>query len=272
MSARGLGLIEALVALAVLAIAAALALDLLDRGRRAFHRGENLLESRQGVRAGWRRMVGELRAAGLAHDPDGDPRRPDEAIEAAYDTAIVFRADLDAHDPARSDVPEAALASGMFATVPIGNDEIVGYALARPDGSGPDVLTFEADVLEPARDGDVETVRVTDLALVHDAPPYTLYRFTLNADPASGPLIVRAPVVDDLRRLTIRYLDERGVALHPGGAESARAERARIRRVEITLEGMTRDPDPATGLKRRFELSGSVVPRNLVRRGRAELP
>ena len=58
---------------------------------------------------------------------DGDPRRPDEAIEVALDWALVVRGDSDGTgDEAR--VPERELeATGPFERVTTGNDEIVGF-------------------------------------------------------------------------------------------------------------------------------------------------
>jgi len=270
-SDRGFALIEALVAAAVLALLATVALDLLDRTRRAFHLGENAVEVQQSVRAGWQRMAAELRAAGLASDPDGDPRRPDEPVELMLATAIVVRADLDGDDPAAAAVPERALAAGPFDTVTTGNDEIYGYALAGPGGVGPERFTFQADVAETVRDGDVETVEVADLALRQDAPPYTLYRLHLDPDPTTGPRVVRTPLIDGVRSLSFRYYDRSGARLPAvGGADDAtsRSVRARIRRIEVELRGMARDPDPATGGRREFGLGGTVSPRNLGRGGR----
>jgi type II secretory pathway pseudopilin PulG len=283
--AAGVTLAEALVALALLAVGLVVALGVFGRARASFDLAENRAECQQAVRSAFRRLVREVRAAGLRVNPDGDPGRPDEAVEAAFDTAVVLRADLDARDPARRSVPEATLAGGRFDTVDTGNDEIVAYVLAKPDRSSPGRLAFEADVIEAVRDGDVEAVTIPDVALVQDDPPYTLYRIHLNPG-GPGPFVVRTPVVDHVRRLTFRYFDGAGAPLNPtfdttrlsddiGGSESslARATRARIRRIEIELEGLTADaapgwldpgdPDPATRGRRKFRLGGAVSPPNL---------
>jgi type II secretory pathway pseudopilin PulG len=292
LTSSGLTSAELLVALAILVVAMSVALGTFDRARQSFELGQNVADSQQSVRSAFRRLVRELRAAGFAVHPDGDPARPDEGIEAAYDTAIVIRADLDAGDPARRAVPEATLAGGAFETVTTGNDEIVAYVLAKPDRSSPGVLDFEADVLEAVRDGDVEAISIRDVALVQDDPPYTLYRIHLNPD-RTGPLVVRTPVIENVRRLTFRYYDRADVPVNPvfdlgrvgddlGGTDTAaaRAARSRVRRIEIDLEGVTLDADPgwadggdghaATRGRRKYRLGGSITPPNLAWKGRRD--
>lgn len=295
---RGVTLVEALVAVAVLAIAILVALLLYDASRQSFKRGENATEQQQAVRIAFDRLNADLRMAGYNSNPDGSPARPDEQIEAAFDTAIVIRGDFDAEDPALNTTPESALATGgPFTTVSIGNDEIVVYALGKPNWTGGQTLTFSADVQQSPRDGVVEVVNIPNVALIQNDPPYTLYRITLNNNVGtwgSAAFIQRTPLVENVRSMTFRYFGQTGTALNPtfdltttaddiGGAETAAAlqNRGSIRRVNVSLEGLTRDPDAtwtdatdtnaATQRFRKFTLSGDVTPRNLGLKGIRDL-
>ena len=155
---RGMSMVEVLVALAILVVASVIALALYDASRKSFKRGENVTEQQQAVRIAFDKLNADLRMAGFNSNPDGVESRPDEQIEAAYDTAVVIRADYDAEDPANSSSPETALATGSpFRVVTTGNfvekvdlsrvDEI-GFADLMPgSGHGPggwvDVAQFE---------------------------------------------------------------------------------------------------------------------------------
>lgn len=283
---RGLTLVELIVSMGVLLIAMAVALTLYDATWQSFKRGQLAAQQQQSVRIALDKIGVELQMAGCNHNPDGAPR-PDEQIEAAYDTAVVFRADLDGRDPARATTPETTLAGDAFDTVSTGNDEIVLYVLAKPDGSSPDTLVFEADVEEEQRDGDVETVSVPNVALVHDAPPYTLYRVTFSNDPTewgTPDFIRREELSENIGSLRVRYFDVAGNQINDtfdltstaddiGGAESRANDRSGIRRIELELTGLAphtdsswadpSDPDPATWNYRKFTLASHIRPRNL---------
>lgn len=274
---RGLTLIEVLVAVAILAIAIMISLMLYDAARKSFKKGENAAEQQQAVRIAFDKLNADLRMAGFNYNPDGDATRPDEQIENASDTAVVFRADFDAEDATASTTPETTLATGgAFNTVSTGNDEIVGYVLGKPDGSSSETLTFNADIASP-RNGTVSAVSVSNVALTQSTPPYTLYRISLSN--ANGS-VVKTPLVENVRSLLFRYYTQGDVQVAaPGGAETAaaKAARASIRRIEIDLTGLTRDPDlgwqdttdtnPATRSYRKFQLRGNVAPRNLGMKG-----
>jgi prepilin-type N-terminal cleavage/methylation domain-containing protein len=284
---RGLTLVELMVSLALLTVTVALALKLYDSLTDSFKMGEIAAKQQQSVRIGVRKIGADLEAAGANHNPDGDTSRPDEQIEAAFDTAIVFRADFDHGDPTRSGTPESALAGGAFGVVSTGNDEIVVYALAKPDLSSTGTLTFDADVMDSPRDGVVETVSVPHVALLHDDPPYTLYRMTLSNDVGqwgSSDFIVREVLAEGVGSLRFRYFDAAGHQINStydlttisddiGGAESDAALRARIRRVEFELVGLASDPDPdwidrsdpdpKTRSFHKYALAGTARPRNL---------
>jgi len=272
-SQRGVLLAEILVALALFVLVVAVALTHYEAARRALDKGGALVDLQQSLRAGFDRITDDVRAAGLGTNPDGHPLRPDEGIEVALATAMAIRADLDGHTDRATD-PEHDLArGGPFASVPTGNDEILVYVLAKADGSSPGTLHFDADVVGVPRDGVVERVTVAHVALMHDDPPYTLYRVTVRPDSTH---VVRAPVIDHVRSLRFTYFDGAGRPLvPPGGADTgaARSARASIRSVRIELEGLTRHEDPRwldphdgyppTRRRRKFRLAGEVAPRNL---------
>ena len=281
----GLSLVELLVATTILAIATTVALTLYDQARRAFKQGENTTEQQQVVRIAFDMLESDIRMAGFNTNPDGNRARPDEQIEGVYPTALVLRADFDAHDPVDSDDPEQTLggAGSAFSTVSTGNDEIRAYVLGKPGTTRGDTLEFNADVGQAVRDGSIESVTIDNVALTQDAPPYTLYRLTLDNDPGaccSGRFIVRTPVVENVRSLQFRYYDQVGNELAPSGGDESRdsiAMRASIRRIGVEIEALTRDPDPrwfdaddpdpTTRSYRKFRLAADVTPRNLGKTG-----
>ena len=295
---RGLSMLEALVALAILAYASIASLAIYDAMWRSFKKGENAAEQQQAVRIAFDKLVLDLQVSGYNHNPDGDAGRPDEQIEAAFDTAIVLRADLDAQDLVAAATPETVLAGGAFDSVSVGNDEIVAYVLAKPDGSSSGTLSFHADVRESPRDGIVETVNIPNVALIPNDPPYTLYRISLSNSPGdwgSPGFFVREPLAENVLSLTFRYLDATDSPLNTGfdltttsddiGGGEALADRARrnsIRSIELTIVGLTPDPelgwvdpddsDPDTRAFRKFQLESDVVRRNSGLRGVKDLP
>jgi len=283
---RGLSLIEVLVATAVLCLVMVVALTLYDESRKAFAKGENATESQESVRIAFDRLSSDLRMLGYNVNPDGNPNRPDEQLEGALDHAVILRADFDRSDPAAAATPETALAGGVFSTVSTGNDEIVAYVLAKPDGTGPDTLSFEADVAEPARDGVVERVSIDNVVLDPVSPPYTLYRVTLNNNAGaygSASFIVRTPVVENVRDLSFVYYDARGTFKDPSSTiletDAAKAVRSGLTRVNVSLVGMTRQKDlsyndvsdAAAPQNRKFELKGDITPRNMRFKGIPDL-
>jgi type II secretory pathway pseudopilin PulG len=274
----GLSLVELLVAVTILALATTVAFVVYDEARQSYKQGENITEQQQAVRVAQQILASDIRMAGFNTNPDGNRVRPDEQIEAASPTSIVIRGDYDYQDPTEAAVPESSLAGGAFLSVTTGNDEIRAFVLAKSDSagrSGPETLSFWADVQEAQRDGDVEEVRIDDVVLDHDGdtkPPYTLYRITLDD---SG-LPVSTVMIENVRRMNFRYYDLAGNELPAvGGADSEtdKLMRAAIRRVGIEIEALTRDPDPewrdlddpdpATRPYRKFRLESDITPRNL---------
>jgi len=276
----GLTLIELLVAMAVLLVTLAGALALYDASWKSFKQGENAAEQQQGLRIAFDKIGLDLQMAGFNFNPDGHTARPDEQIEAAYDTAVVIRADFDGE-------LESALAGDAFEAVSTGNDEIVAYVLAKPDGLNLHTVTFEADMEEAQRDGELELVDVDSVSLVQDDPPYTLYRITFSTDVGlwgSSDFAKREVLAENIGSMTFRYYDSTGAQINStfdldstaddiGGAETAAADRASIDRIEVELLGLSRDPrlnwvdvadsNPATRPFHKFRLASNIHPRNL---------
>jgi type II secretory pathway pseudopilin PulG len=259
-----LSLVELLVAMAILAVATIIALTLYEGARNAFHVGENVSEQQQAVRIAYDLVASDIRHAGFNANPDGSESRPDEAIEAALDRAIVIRADFDNEDPVDARSPEESLAGSgsAFLSVTTGNDEIRAYALAKPDGSSTGTLTFQADVGQSVRDGTVETVTIPNVDLTHGNPPYTLYRITL-ADDASPQ---RTVLIENVKSMRFEYYDRASEPIMAAGGlddETSLAARAEIQRVGVAIEALTRDPDLHSRQYRRFALAADVTPRNV---------
>ena len=105
----GLSLVELLVSMTILVMATIIALTLYEGARNAFHVGENVSEQQQAVRIAYDLVTGDIRHAGFNANPDGNEARPDEPIEAAFERAIVVRADFDNEDPVESHTPEDTL-------------------------------------------------------------------------------------------------------------------------------------------------------------------
>lgn len=216
---RGVGLAEQLVAVGLFALATVIALGQLDAARSAIELGSNRAELQQSLRAAADQMTYDLRRAGLDVDPD-------ESIEMAGSTALVFRA------------------AG-----------IVGYVLAKPRRASEGEFSFEV--------GGPESVSVSNVALIHDAPPYTLYRISV---PPGSSQAARTPVIDNVRSLRFTYVDGDGGVFCDSceyEEEEAQILRASIRHIRVELTGQTRDPDPRNRLYRTRTLTFEVRPRNL---------
>ncbi len=282
----GFSVAELLVAIAVFALAVAVALALYSSATRSYRTGEQQVLDQQNVRLGFDRLVSEIGMAGFNSNPDGDPTRPDEQIEGAWDTAITFRADLDSDRSPDNTIPELALAVPHYRVVSIGNDEIVSYVLAKPQHPGSSGLCLQLDADEP-RSKATKTVTVPAVSLVQDDPPYTLYRVTLQdaigsfpSSPQSSANFRYEPVAEDIQSLTFQYYDHEGRLLSPdspgnpaddiGGGDTGTFTRARIRSIKITLTGMPpgESSEPRDG--KGFSLSTMVTPVNLGKVGLAD--
>lgn len=249
-------------------------------------------------------------------------QQPDEQVEYAGLSAITIRGNLDYNvDVTNQHGRETAYepAGGQFPIVTTGNDEIVTYALKSdaPGAPNNDTITFFADTRRPRRaypGGNAEsTVTITGVDLCNDNatnptcnnPPYTLYRFTLdaNGNPDAG-----TPVARNIRSLKFFYYSSstgrpaellkaaNNAALVQGAIGGAgqydpanvggtanyadRDQRESIQGIRIELVGMNPAPDPsynnpteplsAFRRYRTYELESLVVPRNVGIRGMQE--
>jgi hypothetical protein len=272
-------LAELLVASTILMVAIGASLALYDATWDSFETGEAAAEQQQGLRIAFDQLGLEVQMAGYNFNPDGDPSRSDEQIEAAFATARVWRGDFDGE-------VESTRAGDAYETVSTGNDEVVAYVLAKPDGSSLDSLRFEADMEEVPRDGESDIIDILGIDLVHDNPPYSLYRITFSPDASdwgTPDFVRREELAENVGEMTFRYYDDSGVQLNPytlddssddiGGSDLTRGERSRISRVEIDLLGLAENPDPQwfdpgddnplTRKLKKFRLTSSINARNL---------
>jgi prepilin-type N-terminal cleavage/methylation domain-containing protein len=218
-------------------------------------------------------------------------QQPDEQIEYAGNSAITFRANFDYETHKTADNgregPKATTLFGrpnletpQFPVVTTGNDDIVTYALhseSTAAGVNADSVQFYADVPDRrsfpgGRAENLVTIDDVDLCNTGcNAPPYTLYRITLDA---SG-LPVRTPLASNVRGLQFQYYNDStgsgtpmsftssltattpaGTAppfssanpassgggrynpIAPAATQQIRAERARIQSVRVILTGL----------------------------------
>ena len=315
-SQSGFTLTEVLVGTAIFAIILIAALLVYDRSNKVFKTGVEAAEMQQNTRIAFDRMVADLRLAGFDFDRDGVPtaldqaQQPDEQIEYAGSAAITFRSNFDYNDIASDHGREANLeppadASSKFPIVTTANDEIVTYALV-PDtaGSPTETLTFYADVTDGGTekrqswpdDGEAEDkIDITGVDLCTGGcthPPYTLYRFTVNADGT----VTRTPLANNIRDLQLTYykdiLGEDPLTITNAGGDvydpsiagsltaAGRATRGQIRGVRVRLIGLNESPDPrwtqpgetVTSVKnrRQYALESLIAPRNLGKHGLRE--
>src|SRR5439155_27370016 len=141
-----------------------------------------------------------------------------------------------------------------------GNDEIVTYVLAKPGPTGPDHMDIVVDPDKP-RSKTVKIVRIPNIALVQNDPPYTLYRVTLAdvagafpTSPQAATNFVFEPVADNIKSMTFLYYTDSGTMLNPntpanaaddiGGSDATSGSRAKIRRIAGSVVGMTQGPEP----------------------------
>ncbi|HKR64422.1 MAG TPA: fibronectin type III domain-containing protein [Thermoanaerobaculia bacterium] len=374
-SQRGMSLAEMIVTTAIFAVVFIIALTLYDQGNKVFKSSVESADMQQNTRAGFDRLVSDVRMAGYDADRDGVPARapsglwspltvyapgaivspvvangfsyravsggqsgnlepspwpttpgqtftgdgtvtwltlgpvyqqPDEQIEFAGLSSIAIRANFDYQTDINNEHGrETALEpiGGQFPVVTTGNDEIVTYALRSDNGPNPDTLQFWADTASPraaypggSPEAQVQIPNVDLCTSGCNNPPYTLMRFTLqaNGSPDAG-----TPVANNIRNLRFFYFtdlagttllrDDDGSALTQGaiGGDGRfvpsniggttnwadRAQRASIQTVRVELVGMNSRPDsnytnPTETLTayqhfRTYSLQSNVSPRNL---------
>src|SRR5436189_4028454 len=95
---RGFTLAEILVTTAIFAIIMIAALTVYDRSNKVFKQSTEAADLQQSTRIGFEKLVSDLRMAGFDYSrggiPNGDGQwpQPDEQIEYAGPTSVVFRA------------------------------------------------------------------------------------------------------------------------------------------------------------------------------------
>ena len=224
---RGVSLVEALVATAIMAIVIVAALTMYERGSTTFKRGLEAANMQQSTRVPFEKVVADLRMTGFDFDRDGTPssagqfQQPDEQIEFIGASAITIRGNFDYEaesTPCSATVTdncdngrETAYQSTQFPVVTTGNDEIVTFALVSNDPSkNTDSIQFYADISVPRRaypgaGGAAESlVRIPGVDFSNANPPYTLERITLANDGS----LIRVPVAKDVRSIRFQYYED----------------------------------------------------------------
>src|SRR5437870_10631298 len=97
---RGFTLAEILVTTAIFAIIMLAALAVYDRSNQVFKTGTEAADLQQSTRIGFDKLVSDVRMAGFDYNRGGAPQegwqapQPDEQIEYAGPTAVIFRANF----------------------------------------------------------------------------------------------------------------------------------------------------------------------------------
>src|SRR5437588_309529 len=97
---RGFTLAEILVTTAIFAIIMIAALTVYDRSNQVFKQSTEAADLQQSTRIGFDKLVSDLRMAGFDYNRGGEPTgegqvsQPDEQIEYAGPTAVIFRANF----------------------------------------------------------------------------------------------------------------------------------------------------------------------------------
>jgi len=249
--------------------------------------------------------------------------QPDEQIEYAGASAITIRGNFDYETRKNCDNGREAglrpdgttactdkpdLESAQFPVVTTGNDEIVTYALKPDSGTGPNRIQFYADVPDRraypgGRSENLVSIPGVDLCISGcNAPPYTLYRITLDTDGT----IISSPLATNVRSIAFQYYNNTtGTGtplsftpsltattgpfnagtpgssgggqfnpLSPAASQAIRAYRSSIQSVRVVLTGMNQTLEPGyqnpaetstspAKSYRTYSLESLIVPRNL---------
>jgi prepilin-type N-terminal cleavage/methylation domain-containing protein len=225
---RGFTLAEILVTTAIFAIIMIAALTIYDKSNKAFRSGTESADLQQSTRIGFDKLVADLRMAGFDYNRGGNPTgngqfpQPDEQIEYAGTTAVVFRANFNYNtssatgnglEPAYTPL-DPSTASPIFPFVTTSNDEIIAYVLRSTDNTkNTGSISFYVDSSKPRSaypHGSAESLITISNSLCSTCgidttnanPPYTLYRETLS-DILKG--LPGTPVSENIRSLTFSY-------------------------------------------------------------------
>jgi prepilin-type N-terminal cleavage/methylation domain-containing protein len=255
---RGFTLAEILVTTAIFAIIMIAALAIYDKSNKVFKSGTESADLQQSTRIGFDKLVADLRMAGFDYNRGGNPTgagqfpQPDEQIEYAGKSAIVFRANFNYNtsssagnglEPAYTPL-DPSTGAPIFPFVTTSNDEVVAYVLRSADSTkNTGSISFYADASKPRSaypGGSAESLVKISSALcatcgidtTNANPPYTLYRMTLS-DIQKG--LPGTPVSENVRSLNFFYYTD------PNGALTKELKNA-----DGTVIASTRDADGTT--------------------------
>ncbi|HYI10791.1 MAG TPA: prepilin-type N-terminal cleavage/methylation domain-containing protein [Thermoanaerobaculia bacterium] len=250
-SQRGMSLIETLVAVFVFTVVFLTALSLYQTANRTYMRTDASASQQQNVRYALDRMTETIRDAGASHNTLGSKKVADEQIEGAWESAIFVRGDF-------NNDRETSLENTTFPIVTTNNDEIVGFVL-RKTGANGQTISIKADLTSASTGRDAvftsnnsitneetKNIAVAATTLAQQTnPPYQLVKVTF--DNTTGDPLYEV-VAENVFRLSFKYYPATGTtqSITSGtfsGADTERDERALVRRVEVSLIGMTERPD-----------------------------
>jgi prepilin-type N-terminal cleavage/methylation domain len=224
---RGFTLAEILVTTAIFAVIMIAALTVYDQSNRVFKNGVESADMQQSTRIGFDKLVADLRMTGFDYNRGGAPTgsgqfpQPDEQIEYAGRTAVVFRANLNYNTASATGngleptyTPTETSGAPIFPFVTTSNDEVVAYVLRSADNSkNTGSISFYVDSSKPRKaypGGAAESLITISNALCTSCgidttnanPPYTLYRQTLSDIVSKVP---GTPVAENIRSLNFFY-------------------------------------------------------------------
>src|SRR5437763_3929368 len=247
---RGFTLAEILVTTAIFAIIMIAALTVYDRSNQVFKQSTEAADLQQSTRVGFEKLVSDVRMAGFDYNRGGSPTgdgqapQPDEQIEYAGPSAVVFRANFNYNVASSAGnglelnyEPKNVNNAPIFPYVTTSNDEVIAYVLRSNDSSkNTGSIKFYVDdylpraafpsTISPAPKATnpshpEEMVTIGNIDTTNNNPPYTLYRMTLS-DVKAGNL--GTPVAENIRSLNFSfYTDAAGKTLltNPDGSAIA---------------------------------------------------
>lgn len=268
-SERGITLIEALVAITVFTVVFLVALMLYQVATSSYLRTDAAVIQQQNLRFTMDRVSETLRDAGAGHNMLGSKKLADEQIEGAWESAVFVRGDFDGQR-------ENDLENSTFPIVTTGNDEIVGYVLQKP-GANNYTIDIKADLTGSGRDAiytdntnitNEETASVSVAATTvaqQTDPPYQLVRVSFEKNSTTPKYEVLA---DNITKLQFHYFPASGtteVTYGATGADTQRAERAKIRKIQVSMSAQTerRDMDFRPGGYRQLSFDETILAVNL---------
>jgi prepilin-type N-terminal cleavage/methylation domain-containing protein len=234
---RGFTLAEILVTTAIFAIIMLAALAVYDQSNKTFKTSTESADMQQSTRVGFEKLVSDVRMAGFDYSRGGTPTdpgtwpQPDEQIEYAGASAVVFRANFNYNSPTGTDngvekayEPVNVNGQYIFPYVTTSNDEIVAYVVRSTDSTkNNSSISFYADVTQPRSafpasitpapaatnpSKKEDKVTISGIDTTNQNPPYTLYRMTVT-DVKNNAL--GTPVAENIRSLNfIYYSDAQG--------------------------------------------------------------